>query len=219
MLRRYSRIEDNLFYSLYLIYGLSILFLLNYLRNKLNFYSMNYSYLRMVKEDLGVIQLERKIYTESWLNNFRNLGFERGYQDTTFVLFYKFDKKLKDLIGNGETLTIVIVAKTYDFNFYSDTVDGAINKLYMDYKNAKKVRRQIVLQFKKYNDFNKDNKKELESVIMFKERANYLINLNVGYFVKNNSVYFLRAKKRYPNKAYYYAVKQICKYCFLDGAE
>ena len=65
---------------------------------------------------------------------------------------------------------------------------------------TKKLKKQVVLQFKKYDTFDEDTKNEMDQIINFKAADNYLIHLTVGYMPKTNQIYYLRPKKRYPNK-------------------
>lgn len=203
------KLEIDLIISLSLVLTIVLLVVINMFRNKLAFYTMNYQYLLMVSDNLGLIKISNKIFTKSWLNRFLTMGYEVGHEDNNFAIYYKFERKTKGLVGPGQTMIANVIAKKSDVDFYGDEVEAAINNLYNKYKEANKVRKQIVIQYKMYDDYNDKFKADIDKIIAFKERKNYIVNITVGYFPKLNSIYFLRPLKRYPNNVYYYAVNII----------
>lgn len=186
-------------------------------RSKLMLYSMNYKYFKMLEDKMPLIELDNKIFTPSWMEFIKSEGFMKSSENNQFMVYFKVDKKIKDYVAAGETLVCIVIAKTFTHDFYSENVDAAISRIYSEYPNSKRIHNQIVLQFNKYASHTSKIQDDLEEVIMFKERNNYIVNLPVGYFVKENSAYFLRPEKVYPNKAYYYAVKLAHKFLFMTS--
>ncbi|NLD26469.1 MAG: hypothetical protein GX661_03825 [Acholeplasmataceae bacterium] len=164
---------------------------------------------------MGVINLSRKIFTPSWLNNIisEELVHKKDLHD--FLCYYQVIPKVKKYIYTKSLVLVCIVAKSENFDFYSDEVDKEIQKIYETDNDAKRSRKHIVLQFKKYQTYTEAAKEEIDKIINFKVGRDYLVHITVGYFVDQNTIYFLRPKKKYPNKYYYYASKKIQEYCGL----
>lgn len=205
-----TEINSDIILSILLVTVIVSLFLVNTVRGRVSFYNMNYQYLLMVNDNLGVLKLNNKIYTKKWLDYLIKTEFSLGVDNNEYSIYYKFEKRNKQLSSPGHTLLCIIVSKISDLDFYRDTIDGDLHSLYTKYEKPNRVKKQIVIQFQKHEKYTKETKELLDQVICYKERTNYLININVGYFT-DGSVYFLRPLKRYPNKAYYYAVQLINK--------
>lgn len=211
VLFRYD-VEWDTMVSLFLPIIVLLLVFITWYRQRYNYYLMQLDYYRMLKDDLGLIQLKRPIFTQSFIDKFSADGFKDASRYDDFKLYYQFIPKVKTLVNSGQVLVCIILAVDKQFDFYDDRVDEIIQSLYQSYKDEKKVRKQIVLQFKKYDQYNEESKNEINQIINFKAADNHLIHLTIGYFHKNKQIYFLRPIKRYPNKFYYYAVELIKKY-------
>lgn len=189
------------------------IFLVIRIRNKLMFHSMYYQYLSMISDNMGLIKLKHKIFTPSWLNNIKAKGFKETNDFPEFLYFYQVMSKVKKYVYTRSIVLICVIAKNETLDFYSTDVDKEIKKIYEKDKEANRSRRHIVLHFKKYQNYSEEIKEELDKIINFKIGRDNLIHINVGYFVNQNAIYFLRPNKKYPNKYYYYAVQTIKEYC------
>lgn len=207
--------DEDLLLSLLFLVLLILLVLVSWYRQRFNYYVMKLEYYRMLNDQLGLIQLKKPIFTQSFIDQFIQDGFVEGSNHPDFILFYQFYPKIKSLVNSGQVLVCIVLAKKDNFDFYDEKLDQAIQSLYLNYKDGKKVKKQIVLQFKKFDTYNKESQDEINKIINFKVANNYLIHITIGYFYKQNQIYFLRPKKRYPNKYYYYAVELIKKYTGL----
>lgn len=205
----------DLLSTIYFPVVLIVLGIVTWYRPRYNYYVMKLDYYRMLKENLGLIKLNKPLFTKSFVKQFIEDGFKKAPSHPDFVLYYQFFTKLPAIVNSGQVLVCIVLAKNENVDFYSDDLDHAINKLYETYPDRKKVRKQIVLQFKKYKQYNEDIKDEIDRIINYKVGDNYIIHITIGYFQENQQIYFLRPKKRYPNKFYYYAVKLIRKYTGL----
>ncbi|CDR30346.1 Uncharacterised protein [Acholeplasma oculi] len=188
-------------------------------KQKFNYYVMQLEYYTMLKDDLGPIHAPVSFFSKSFVEKIQEDGYHEGYQNKDFILYYQFIPKLKNIVKSGHVLIVLLFAKHPKFDFYSDEVDKIIQNLYMNYKDEKKVRKQLVLQFKKYESFDLDVKMDLDGIINFKAADNYLIHLNVGYFTKTNEIYYLRPKTRFPNKYYYVLSELIQHYAGIKNEE
>ena len=171
---------------------------------------MKYHYYLMLYEDLGMLIPAATLYTKNWLN-FIETEFIKHSEEDTFIFYYNFFKKLPKLGKTGYVFVGVAVSKTDDYDFYNDRVNIIIEELFDNYKDQKKVKKQITIQFKKYQSFDESHKEALQEIINFKNGDYVYINLPVGYFVEEDRVYFLRPSKKFANKFYYYTC-QTAKY-------
>lgn len=212
-----DQLNNELVVTIYFVGLILYIFLFIYLRSKLILYTMNYFYQLMISENLGLISVERRLYTESWLNTFINDGYKKYYENNDYIIYYQFHKKLSNLGKTGYVLVMFIVAKNEDFDFYENNVNIQVERLYDGYEYEHRVKKQIIIQFKKYDNFDLEHKNKLQEIINYKTGEQVLINLPVGYFVRENQVYYLRPSKRYFNKYHFYATGLAAKYSNVKG--
>lgn len=198
-------VSDNIAIPVIFIIVVLYLFLIIYLRSKLVYYLMRYDYLRMVTENLGNLNVKKKLYTKSWISNIESNGFKKFIETDEYILYYQFIKKIPRFGKTGQLLINMIVSKIEDIDFYKKEINDHFEKIYNSYEDEKKVKKQIVLQFVKHESYSDDKKEKLQEIINYKNGEQVLIHLSVGYFVNENQVYFLRPIKKYPNKYYFYA--------------
>lgn len=171
---------------------------------------MKYHYYQMIHENLGLLENSTTIYTKKWLQ-FIEKEYIKQVENDEMIFYYQFHKKLNKLGMTGQVFVGVVVSKTKDYDFYNEHLNKLIEETFNNYKEEKRVKKQITIQFKKYQNFNDIHKEELQEIINFKNGDYVYINLPVGYFVEEDKVYFLRPKKQFSNKFYYYAC-QTAKY-------
>jgi len=195
------KIDNNLLITLSLIAITAYLFLFVFLRNKFLVYDTYYQYLLMIENKKDPYKLTMKLFTARWIKKIEET-YELKVDEKEFQLYSNYLKKESKPLRMKDTLVLVVVAKTQDFNFYSTEVEKEIEMLH---RTKNKIRRQIVLQFKRYDELNDEATNEIEQIINFKNGQNQMIHITAGYSDKSNELYFLEPKKRYPSKYYYYA--------------
>jgi hypothetical protein len=209
-------VNSDLIVTIYIPIVIAFLIYVIWYRQRYSYYIMQLEYFRMLNDAQGPMTVPRPIFTQSFIDTFKKDGFIEGLTEASFVLYYRFSKKVEGIVNSGQVLEVIVLAKHETVDFYSQDIDKAVQNLYLKYKDEKKVRKQIVLQFKKYTNFDEDAKFETDKIINFKAANNYLVHITVAYIPKQNQIYYLRPIKRYPNKFYYYASTQINKYCGLS---
>ncbi len=180
-------------------------------RNKAMFYNMQYLYFRMKDDQVGVVNIHKKLFTQAWLDRFIKEGYTFGQETTQYVYYYRFISKLDHISNKGEVLECVFIAKRNAFDFYSEEVDREIDQILMLNNKGRNIKKIVVLQYKRYNELNDKVENEIDQIICFTNRFQYLIHITVGYFEKDNQVYFLNPKTKYANKYYYYGCQEIRK--------
>ena len=206
-------IDIDLLAMIYLPLFIGVFFIITKFRQKVLFHSMYYQYFLMISDKMGLIAVPRKIFTASWLKRMYDKGFGKRVEMEDFIYFYQVVPRIKKPIYSKPLVLICVIAKTEDFDFYSPALDNEIKKIYENDKEANRARNHIVLQFKKYQFFNEAAKDELDKIINFRVGKDNLIHLNIGYFVDENAIYYLRPKKRFPSKYYYFSTNIINEYC------
>ncbi|HPX71680.1 MAG TPA: hypothetical protein PLP51_03140 [Acholeplasmataceae bacterium] len=197
----FNKIDNNLLITLSLIAITAYLILFVFLRNKFLVYDTYYQYLLMIENKKDPYKLTMKLFTARWIKKIEET-YELKVDEKEFQLYANYIKKESKPLRMKDTLVLVVVAKTQDFNFYSTEVEKEIEMLH---RAKNKIRRQIVLQFKRYDELNDEATNEIEQIINFKNGQNQMIHITAGYSDKSNELYFLEPKKRYPSKYYYYA--------------
>lgn len=196
-----NKIDNNLLITLSLIAITAYLILFVFLRNKFLVYDTYYQYLLMIENKRDPYKLTMKLFTARWIKKIEET-YELKVDEKEFQLYANYIKKESKPLRMKDTLVLVVVAKTQEFNFYSTEVEKEIEMLH---RAKNKIRRQIVLQFKRYDELNDEATNEIEQIINFKNGQNQMIHITAGYSDKLNELYFLEPKKRYPSKYYYYA--------------
>lgn len=207
------KVSFDILLSLYLFLSIAYLFLIAYFRSKLVYLTMNYNYYKMLLDDMKPIKLNNRIYTKNWINKIETQGFILDKDEESFSLYYKFDKKLSNYGRTGHALTAIIIAKNESFDFYDNKIDKHVEALYEKYPKERQVKKQIILQFKMYEAYKEEYKEKADEIINFKNGVHYFINISIAYFKDDNTIYFLRPKKRFPHKYYHYATSLIFQLC------
>jgi len=184
------------------------------LQPKISLYNMYCDHTSLLEEHHELEPSSKKLFTTSWINDFKNNGYTVSQDHQSYMLLYKYSKKLEGISGSDETVVFVVIAKQNSFNFYGDDIDHGIQAVYMNNKSFQKTSKQIVLQFKKYEQFTDTAKEEIEAAILFKSGKQRIINLTVGYFEDTQTVYSICPIRRYPNKYVYFACQEIRTYSY-----
>jgi len=210
-LTQFSNIDKNVILNIVLPIIIVNVFFVIKTTNKSLYYNMKYLYYRMKEDQLGIVNIKKKLFTKKWLNDFLVEGYKLARETTSYIIYYRFPEKLKMNRQKNDILECVIVAKVKSLDFYSEEIDKEIDQILIHNNRFKQTKKIVVLQYKRYEAFSESTEKDIDSIICFSNRFHFLVNVTVGYFEKDNQVYFLTPKTKYPNKYYYYACQQIKK--------
>jgi hypothetical protein len=213
------RLSLDILTTIYFPLGVIFLLFVSFKKRNIDFYIMNIKYYKMLVDAEDKFNINGKIFSEHWLESICNMGFKKGEESVDFLSYFRFSSKIKDVLISGEVLEVIIIAKNSKCDFYAGKIDQLIDSFYLNYKNSKKVKKQIIYQFKKYDELNESSKNEIERIVCYKNQRNYLISLTIGYCEKNDEIYYLCPKKDYANGFYYYACQFIKKICHVKGVK
>lgn len=204
-------IKIDLLVTIYIIISLFLLGFVLYIKNYVQTLDMKYKYLKILENKKKPYKLTKPIFTETWVKQFITKHNFLKFKDLDDVtIFYKYLKKDRKNVYIKKVMLIACIAKTENLDFYSNRIDNLTKEVYKT-KHTNKTEKHIVLQFKEYKELLEKNINEIEQIINFKTGRFQVIQLTIGYFRKENKVYFLEPNKIYPSKAYYYAIREIKK--------
>ncbi len=141
---------------------------------------------------------------------FKQNGFDR-YQDTeTYTIYYKVEKDHIKQIFKNNILTIMVLIKNKNADFYSDRVDDEINRLRDElFKKKKKVNRIIITQIKEISQLD-DKTKDMIKEVLFIRTKNYIIStINVGLYRASKKAIMLYSDTYSPSLYYKYHLEEI----------
>jgi hypothetical protein len=213
MLQYVLMVDSNILLSIYIPIILGYLIYVNIFRSKLAYYVMYYNYYHMLTYQEGLQDVSGTLFTKSWLAQFETDGFKKTADTKDYMIFQQFYAKLKTITNSGHVMVSMIIAKHGEVDFYDEKIQKQIDDELNLYEDYKKVKKQIFIQFKRYNELDEVAQHEITQIVNYKHDNQYLIHMNVGYSYDEKKAYFLCPKKRYPNKYYYYTCQQVKKYC------
>ncbi|MEF3693638.1 MAG: hypothetical protein V3569_05640 [Acholeplasmataceae bacterium] len=220
ILYQFFQINIELLSAIFLPILMIDLFFVSYFKNKFNYYHMHVQYLQMIVEEVGPKKVKGKLFTSSWLKDIENKGFTMFVDRNEFIIYYAFKNKMNEKLHLGDTLFVIVITKSEDLSYFSDELDEDIKRIYSIEPKGFKTKKQIMLNFKRVSNFDKEKIDEIQQIINYKSNWHYLIQINIGYHANENMVYFLCPIKKYPHKYYYAACKQIEELCGIkEGAK
>lgn len=206
-------INKNLLDGILLIVLFVSIFLLAHLKDKITFYLYKYNLYLMLEEDLPPLKAHKSLFTNNWQDNFENDGFINHENNSRFAVYYQVPDSSSPYKDFGKVALIIVINNDPKLDIYGTTIQESIKGVYEQIeKKNKRIKREVVIHFKKYEKFNQNSKTEIQNVLVYKQDSFGIININVGYFSKTNEVYYLRPTKRYPNRLYYLSCKLIENY-------
>ena len=155
-----NHFSKDVSYSLLLVLLVIYLVFIMYYRSILLEVMMKFHYYEMINDNLGLLEPHTTLYTKNWLN-FLEQEFLKYYENDKLIFYYKFYRKLPKLGRTGQAFFSVVVSKKENHNFYDDEVNKLIEEAFDNYKDQKRVKKQIMIQFKKYKKYNENSLEEL----------------------------------------------------------
>ena len=204
-----AQVDQYLISAIALILLLVLVFVIIHCKVRISFYDMHYRYHKLLalsnKADKTTCR-----FNNDWLDSLRKLGYTIASDQEKFVVYYRFaDSISRRSITKTKILEIVTIIRDNVIDSYDDRIDAVYKKLWLTNYKTNKLSSQVILQFRKYKSFNEDIKNDLDKIIAYKERSNYLVSINCGYFEDNQLFYYLHSDQYSPNLYYQYANDRI----------
>lgn len=179
------------------------------LRGRILYNAMLYKYHLLLANSQPPYKVKEN-FDNKWVDKLITMGFQYGEKHDYVDVLYRISKPIDGRKWRVyHVLDIVAIIKDNEIGFYSDILNDFYKKIWMEHEAKYHISKQVILQFKMYDEFSEEHKVKLDEIIAFREGINYLITINAGYFMKKNTFYFLHSKDYYPNIYYKYAVDLI----------
>lgn len=206
---RFVFISRSITDTLLLMMALFYLGYISYLKTRLAVVSMYYEYYAMLTNQIGPQTLKDELNYDL----LKKLLIEKGYslkQNHDKFSVYQLTKiDDKSYYHNKNTVVMAILLEGSD-DLYDVKIQESLDDLYLDLeKKGIHVLNQVNFIYKIYDEFNQDSIENLDKIVTVKQGYRSLIQINVGLDLKNHQMYYLAPIKRYPNRMYFEAVKEI----------
>ncbi len=118
-----------------------------------------------------------------------------------------FDLYLKESAQN-RGIELVCRIKKPNFEFLSPEIDIEIKKI-LKFFGQRTVSHIICLIFKKYTEYSNQAETEADNIVTFSNWGVYFTSINIAYFEKESTLYFLHSKTFWPSNYYKVATESI----------
>jgi type III secretory pathway component EscS len=141
---------------------------------------------------------------------FRKNDYERYQDNETYTIYYKLDKDPIKQIFRHYMLTVMVLIKNQNAEFYLDRVDNEINKLRDEiFKEKKKINRLIITQIKEIKELDDKTRDEIKEVIFVRTKRLIISTINVGLFQAQKKAVMLYSDTYSPSLYYKYHLDEI----------
>lgn len=188
---------------------IALLIVIFILKPRAMYYSMHYRYQTLLANSIRPYAIKEN-FDMAWIEKILRYKFQYGAKHDGFDVLYRISKPAeRSAFNTNKVLEIIAVIKDNDLDFYSDAINDDYKRIWTECQEQHGISKQVIIQFKKYDQYSETIKEDLDRIISFREGSNYLITINCGYFEKENQIYFLHSDHYFPNLYYKYAVDLI----------
>jgi hypothetical protein len=143
---------------------------------------------------------------------FKKYEYERYQDNETYTIYYKLDKDPVKQIFRNYMLTVMVVIKNQNAEFYLDRVDKEINKLRDEiFNQKKKINRLIITQIKEIKELDEKTREEIKEVIFIRTKRLIISTINVGLYQPQKKAVMLYSDTYSPSLYYKYHLDEIKK--------
>lgn len=180
-----------------------------YCKSKLSYFDMMHRYQLLLDSSKGLEKTNCK-FDSTWILDLQRKGLSLFSDETNFSIYYKINDSLaKKTLVKTRVIEIVTIIKNNKIDLFANEIEAVYKKLWLKHEKQYHLNKQVIIQFAKYQSFDDSIKTDLNRIISFKDKDNYLIQINCGYFSNSQSVYYLHSDVYAPNAYYKYAVDEI----------
>lgn len=210
------KVNTDLLIGIYLIISMGFVFLLYYYKEKVSIYYNQYSYLLMVKDNLGYIPLKANVLDSVWDAKVIKLGFKL-YEDSNFLkIYYTLSNQNQNYKNIKSTIIFLVILKTDKIDFYGSHIQAVIRSVMEQNESRNQIKGEIVLQFMDYDQTEADGISNAQKIINYKSNRYFIVHITAAILRHKNKWYYLRPIRRYPNRYYYESCQIMNQLCQLD---
>ena len=143
---------------------------------------------------------------------FRSNDFTRYQETETYTIYYKVKKDHIKQIFRNNILTIMVLIKNKNADFYLDRIDDEINRLRDDlFKNKQKVNRIVITQIKEIDELNDKTREQIKEILFIRTKHYIISTINVGLHRPTKKAVMLYSDTYSPSLYYKYHLDEIKK--------
>lgn len=196
-------VNTDILIGIYIIISMGLVILLYYFKEKVSVYFNQYSYLLMVKDNLGYIPLKLNTLNSEWETKVMNLGFKLREKSNFLKIYYTLTKSNPNYKHIKSAIIFLVILKTDKVDFYGSHVQTAIRNVMEQNESQSQIKGEIVLQFMDYDQTKEDGILNARKIINYKSNKYFIVHITAAILRHKKIWYYLRPLRRYPNRFYY----------------
>ncbi|MCD4827369.1 MAG: hypothetical protein K8Q99_06315 [Acholeplasmataceae bacterium] len=171
----------------------------------------NMSYLVRIRASQGnPLPITKLFNLDKSIDLFKKNGFERYQDNQTYTIYYKCQLDHIKQIFRSNILTVMVVIKNKNTDFYLDRIDKEINKLRDElFKEKKKVNRIIITQIKEIDDLDDKTRDMIKEILFVRTKSFVISTINIGIYRPQNLAVMLYSDTYSPSLYYKYHLDEI----------
>lgn len=179
------------------------------IKPKIMYIGIQYRYLLLISKSKEPYKVD-EIFNTKWITKIVNSGYKYSYKGDYVDVLYRLSKPLeRNVFTNNSLLEIITIIKDNAIDFYDDILNDLYKNIWQLEQAKNKVSKQVIIQFKLYDDINDHITDDLNRIISYREGKNHLVTINCGYFKKNQLFYYLHSDHYAPTLYYKHGVDLI----------
>lgn len=210
------KVNADLLIGIYLIISIGVVFILYYYKEKVSAYFSQYSYLLMVKDNLGYLPLAANMLTSEWDQKVIKLGFKLQEETSFLKIYYTLTNINPNYKHIKSAIIFLVILKTDKMDFYGSHIQTSIRNVMENVGIENQIKGEIVLQFMDYEQCETDGIINARKIINYKSNRYFIVHITAAILRQKNIWYYLRPIKRYPNRMYYESCVIMNQLCQLE---
>jgi len=182
-----------------------------YCKSKISYFDMQQRYQILLARRKGLEKTNCR-FDKDWILDFKRSNYSMYIDKPNYTIYYKITESIyKKTFVKTHIIEFVTIIKNNELDLFSDEVESFYKEIWLKSEKEYHLNKQVIIQFIKYDAFSESIMNNLNRIIAYKDKDNYLIHINCGYFPDKESIYYLHSDEYSPNAYYHYAVDLIKK--------
>ncbi|BCR36581.1 hypothetical protein [Mariniplasma anaerobium] len=202
--------NENITYPVTLLIFIGLIIGGSLFKNRLDRIT-NMSYLVRIRESQGQpLPITQLVNFNTSSNLFKKNGFDKYQDNETFTIYYKCELDHIKKIFRNNILTVMVLIKNKNTDFYLDRIDKEINKLRDQlFKEKRKVNRIIITQIKEIDELDDKTRDMIKEIIFVRTKSFVISTINIGIYRPQHIAVMLYSNTYSPSLYYKYHLDEI----------
>jgi len=196
--------EASLYYLILMVFFIAIL---------LYFRQLLYSYNNLARIAKVILNQDKPlrykknpiIHKDYFIKN----NFDTFTNNENYIIYYKNEPNRVLKFKKINIITLILILKKNDLDFYDKTLHEDINKLEATFSKKEFPNKYVIAAFKEFNGINKEDLKSISEVVSYSRLKQTYVQINVGLNKADKLAYLLYSNSYYPSGYYKEAVDLI----------